>query len=341
MFWRFETKPPCANQEINSMKTLLISLALLCAHQVLICATLAADQPEAGKAQSGTTPSSDSAAPSRSDDEAAIRAAGAAFIEAYNAKDAKKLAALWSPEAVYIDPLTGEQTVGRDEIEKVFADAFADKQDVKLEVEANSIDFVSPNVAIVRGMAHVIRPGEEPVDSEYTAVRVKRDGKWLLDRVSEVEKEKAPPSNYEHLKELEWMIGSWHDDDPRPAVEIQTDCAWTKNKNFITRAFAVAIGDDVRNSGMQIIGWDPVAKQIHSWVFDSDGGFGEGTWTRKGNKWFIQTSATLQDGGKATALNIMTKRDNSSFTWESVNRDIDGELQPNAEPVVVVRKSDQ
>ena len=98
-------------------------------------------------------------------------------------------------------------------------------------------------------MAHVIRPGEEPVDSEFTAVRVKRDGKWLLDRLSEVEKEKAPPSNYEHLKELEWMIGSWHDDDPRPAVEIQTDCAWTKNKNFITRAFAVAIGDDVRRFG--------------------------------------------------------------------------------------------
>ncbi len=278
---------------------------------------------------------------SRAADEAAIRASGAAFMEAYKARDAKKLAALWSPEAVYIDPLNGEEIVGREAIEKEFEEAFADKQDVKLEVEGNSIDFVSPNVAIVRGMAHVIRPGEEPVDSEYTSVRVKRDGKWLLDRVSEVEKEKAPPSNYEHLKELEWMIGSWHDDDPRPAVEIQTDCAWTKNKNFITRSFAVAIGEDVRKSGMQIIGWDPVAKQIHSWVFDSDGGFGEGTWSRKGNKWFIQTTATLPDGGKATALNIMTKLDNNSFTWESVNRDIDGELQPNAESVLVVRKSDE
>jgi len=275
----------------------------------------------------------------RAADTAAIHAAGAAFMEAYKARDAKKLAALWSPEAIYIDPLNGEEIVGREAIEKVFEDAFADKQDVKIEVEGNSIDFVSPNVAIVRGMAHVIRPGEEPVDSEYTAVRVKRDGKWLLDRLSEVEKEKAPPSNYEHLKELEWMIGSWHDDDPRPAVEIQTDCAWTKNKNFITRAFAVAISDEVRRSGMQIIGWDPVSKQIHSWVFDSDGGFGEGTWTHKGNKWFIQNTITLPDAGKATALNIMTKLDDNSFKWESTNRDIDGELQPNTEPVLVVRKA--
>ena len=203
-------------------------------------------------------------------------------------RDAKKIAALWSPEAIYIDPLTGEQSVGRDEIEKEFADAFADKQDAKLSVDVNSIEFVSPNVAIVRGVAHVTSPGAEPENSDFTSVRVKRDGQWLIDRVTEVEREKTPPSNYEHLKELQWLIGSWHDDDPRPSVEIQSDCSWTKNKNFITRSFAVAIGDEVRKSGMQIIGWDPVAKQIRSWVFDSDGGFGEGTWSHKKNKWFIQ-----------------------------------------------------
>jgi len=184
------------------------------------------------------------------------------------------------------------------------------------------------------------RAGEESNDSEFTVVRVKQNDQWLIDRVSEVETEKPLPSNYEHLKELEWMIGSWHDDDPRPAVEIQTDCDWTKNKNFMTRAFAVAIGDRVNKSGMQIIGWDPVAKQVHSWIFDSDGGFGEGTWTHKGDKWFIQNTGTLPDGGKATSLSIMTRLDNDSFKWESVNRDIDGELQPNVEPVLVVRKVD-
>ncbi|HMC09707.1 MAG TPA: DUF4440 domain-containing protein, partial [Pirellulaceae bacterium] len=96
-----------------------------------------------------------------------------------------------------------------------------------------------------------------------------------------------------------------------------------------------------RKSGMQIIGWDPVAKQIHSWVFDSDGGFGEGTWTHKGSKWLIQSTATLPDGGKATSLNIVTRLKDNSFTWDSVNREIDGELQPNGDPVVVVRKSAQ
>jgi uncharacterized protein (TIGR02246 family) len=321
------------------MKLKWFLLAILCATGAAIGVAQSPKSTPDAKTLANADVPSPNAADARAADEAAIRAAGKAFMDAYQARDAKKLAALWSPEAVYTDPATGEETVGREAIEKVFEEAFADKQDVKLTIDVNSIDFVSPNVAMIRGTAHVIKPGEEPEDSEFTAVRMKRDGQWLLDRVTEIEKEKAPPSNYEHLKELAWMIGSWHDDDPRPAVEIQTDCAWTKNKNFITRSFAIAIGDQVNKSGMQIIGWDPIAKQLHSWVFDSDGGFGEGTWTRKGSKWLIQSTATLPDGGKATSLNIMTKLDNNSFSWESVNREIDGELQPNAERVTVVRKS--
>ena len=66
------------------------------------------------------------------------------------------------------------------------------------------------------------------------------------------------------------MIGSWVDKDDN--ATIQTDCEWTKNRNFMTRSFAVAIGDRVSMSGMQIVGWDPIAKQIRSWVFDSNGG---------------------------------------------------------------------
>ena len=48
------------------------------------------------------------------DDEAAIRKSDDAYVEAYNKHDAKALAALWSPEAVYVDPETGEQAVGRE-----------------------------------------------------------------------------------------------------------------------------------------------------------------------------------------------------------------------------------
>ena len=262
----------------------------------------------------------------QAEEEAAIRKIDDAYVEAYNKHDAKALAAMWSPEAVYVDPETGEEAVGREEIEKEFADTFDGLKDAKLEIDVEAIKFLSPNVAIESGTARILRPNEEPDESTYSALFVKRDGKWLLDRVTEEVPPAPPPSNYEHLKDLEWMVGSWIDNDEDGEVTIQTDCDWAKNKNFMTRSFAVVIGDQVDMAGMQIIGWDPVAKQIRSWVFDSDGGFAEGKWTRKGNRWVIQQTGTLPDGSKSSAVNIMKQIDNDSFTWQSVQRSVNGDI---------------
>jgi hypothetical protein len=158
----------------------------------------------------------------------------------------------------------------------------------------------------------------------------------MIDRVSEVEVPPPPPSHYEQLKELEWMVGNWIDDNEGTLIE--TDCEWTKNRNFLTRSFTMSVGDEVQLSGMQIIGWDPANEQIRSWVFDSDGGFSQGTWSRKENRWFIKQVGTLADGGQSTATNIITKLDDDSFTWQSTDRTVDGEVLPNVEEALVKRK---
>ena len=90
-------------------------------------------------------------------------------------------------------------------------------------------------------------------------------------------------------------------------------------------------------AGMQIIGWDPAAKQIRSWVFDSDGGFAEGRWAKKGNRWTITTKGITPDGRKASSVNVITYVDDNRFKWQSVSRIADGELLPNIDEVVVVR----
>lgn len=102
----------------------------------------------------------------------------------------------------------------------------------------------------------------------------------------------------------------------------------------------MSVRDRLEMSGLQMIGWDPAAKQIRSWVFDSDGGFGEGTWTKKESRWFIPFTGTLPDGSKSSAVNIITYLDNDTFTWQSVNREVDGEILPNVDEVVVVRQTD-
>jgi hypothetical protein len=52
-------------------------------------------------------------------DKAAIRKAVESYVAAFNQGDAKALAAKWAPEAVYTNPLSGEQVVGREESKAV------------------------------------------------------------------------------------------------------------------------------------------------------------------------------------------------------------------------------
>lgn len=267
-------------------------------------------------------------------EEGAIRKAVEAYVTAFNQGDAKALAALWAPEAIYSNPLSGEQVVGRQAIEEQFVAFFAAAKELKLESTTDSIAFVSPNVAIEQGVATVLRPDQAPDATEYTAVYVKQGGQWLLDRVTE---ESVPmiTSHYEHLKELEWMIGSWVDQDDD--VTVVTDCNWTRNNNFLTRSFMVQVGDQIDLAGMQIIGWDPAAKQIRSWVFDSDGGFGQATWSKKGNRWYIHQNGVLPDGRKSSSVNIITYLDDNTCTLQSVNRTVDGELLPNIAEVQITK----
>jgi hypothetical protein len=46
----------------------------------------------------------------------------------------------------------------------------------------------------------------------------------------------------------------------------------------------------------------------------------------------------LADGGKTTATHIYKQVDADSFTWQAIDRTIDGEMQPNIDEVLIVRK---
>jgi hypothetical protein len=89
---------------------------------------------------------------------------------------------------------------------------------------------------------------------------------------------------------------------------------------------------------MQLVGWDAARKQIRSWVFDSDGGFAEGVWTKKGDRWSIQTTATLSGGARASSISILEPIDANSFSWQKVSRVVDGEILPNIDVVTIVRQ---
>jgi len=267
-------------------------------------------------------------------DQAAIEKAVESYTTAFNARDAKSLAAHWSPEAVYINPLTDSRVEGREAIAKEFETILAELKEAKLAVEIESIRFISPGVAVENGVATLLSREGEPEESSYTAIHVKRNGKWLLDRVTE-EDVPVVQSHYGQLKDLEWMIGTWLDSDE--SNQIETTCHWARNNNFIIRSFKVVVEDRIDTSGMQIIGWDSALGKIRSWAFDSEGGFAEGTWTKKSDRWIVESNTTLPDGQKGSSINIMTVVDENTFGWQSTGREVDGTILPDIDEVKITR----
>jgi len=146
----------------------------------------------------------------------------------------------------------------------------------------------------------------------------------------------APPSHYEHLKELDWLVGRWVDADSNAVVE--TVCDWTQNKNFLTRKFTVTIDGEIDLAGTQVVGYDASTGKIRSWMFDTAGGIGEGAWTQKDNGWVIKKSQVLISGEKASSINVITKVDDNTLTWQSVHRVIGGEMLPDVGPIKIVKE---
>src|SRR5262249_52669870 len=119
------------------MRRILWSLAVIISVSTLLVHSVQSQQeptkhssPNASSArdENKTRPTTD-----RSADEAAIRANIDAFVKAYNAGDAKAVAALFTPDAQAEDK-DGGVTEGRDAIQQVFADLFAENPKLKTEV---------------------------------------------------------------------------------------------------------------------------------------------------------------------------------------------------------------
>jgi uncharacterized protein (TIGR02246 family) len=262
----------------------------------------------------------------------------AAYVEAFNAKDAAALSQHWSESGVYVRPADGARIVGREAIEKEFQAAFAEQPDAVLAVKVETIRFVTSDVAIEEGAAEVTSaPDTIPSRTDYTAVRVKRDGQWQVDSIRETELPVDEPSASDHLAELAWLVGDWADQSDEATVE--TSVTWTKNKMFLAYSFKISTGNVDELEGTQVVGWDPVAKTVRSWMFDSEGGFGEGVWTREDNRWLVKFRQVLAGGRTASSTNVYTYTDANSFTWQCVGREVEGEFLPNVDAITLIRKA--
>ena len=285
----------------------------------------------------------------RPDDVAAIRGLTTSFIQAFNAGDSAAIARLFTENARIIDE-ENQISEGRAAISARFAKRFSEQPGETLAVTPEAIRFLGPDTAIEEGTATIQPPvveGEKvPPTAEitrYTVVYVRRDGTWLhasiRDQLADVASgyAQAGNSNYEHLRPLEWLVGDWVEEGSD--IVLTSSFAWSDNRNFLIRTFRLQVPGRPAVTGTQRIGWDPSIRQIRSWEFDSDGSFGEGIWSRRGDEWVIKMNGVRHDGRVASDTRVIVRTGSDHLSWRAVDRTLADEVQEDTPEFVMVRRA--
>lgn len=291
-------------------------------------------QEKTSDAKASAAAQSDSGAAELSSPELnAIREQSAAFVAAFNANDAAKIAELWTEEGEYVDAF-GRRFVGRQEIEKAYADFFAEHPKAQLQLTIDSLHLVSSTVAMEdgRAVADSVPPGAGI--GKYTAVHVKADGKWLMASVRDSWIE--APVAAQSASDLQWLVGKWVAEEH--GVRMEMACRWIASNRFLERSYTNTQLDGSTTSGLQVIGWSPMVGQVQSWDFSPDGGHAVGTWYPTEGGWIAEVQGTTGEGIPTFAINRIVRLDDNAHVWQSTERSIGGVDLGATDEVVIKRQ---
>jgi uncharacterized protein (TIGR02246 family) len=261
-------------------------------------------------------------------DEQAIRAAASRYIDALARGDVKTMLGLWVPEGDIVDEF-GRATPARDVIEQ---EAQARRTSVdenpgpRVELTSRSIRFLTSDVAIEDGTVAVSPQGLPAARGRFAAIWVKHDGEWKLASLRET---RVPTTSAGDLAALDWMVGDWTGTLDKARFDVAAH--WNEKHTFLMRELTLARDGKVLLKGGQRIGVDPLDGKIKSWTYDSEGGHGEGVWTRHGDTWVVQASGVTPDGRRTSAINVYAYDGKNHITWKSTGRFSNGQSVPDFE----------
>lgn len=266
--------------------------------------------------------------------EEAIRAAVAQVIAAFNSGKPEELNKVLAAQAELEDE-SGVVHEGRDAI-AALAKSFAERfPGAKIDAEVGTIRVLASRLAL----ADVLRTTTtaDGVDKALTRSSMtffEEQGKWLLVAVRDLpaEEEFGP---HARLEPLGWLVGSWVDESPESALEIV--CRWSEDQNYLLVDYTTRVAGEIALKTSQRLGWDPLKQQIHSWMFDSDGGYGDGEWIRSGDNWTIKSNAVAPDGIVGSATFTLEPKSADKFVMKATHRVAGDTLEPDRETTVVRR----
>lgn len=266
---------------------------------------------------------------------AAIRESAAAFVAAYNAHELEALVAGFASEAEFITE-EGESIVGRDAIGRYFAEAFAQSPEAQIALDVETARVIASGAAIEEGVVEVWpSPGKSAVVSRYMALHVQRDGRWLIAWSRDFPASAAAVSAAGPLESLDWLVGDWVGETEGAYTRV--NCRWLDNRRYLLQEFTIRLSGRSTISCTSRIGWDPQARKIVSWTFDSNGGFSEARWVPAGDRWLVKSQGVTHRGRVSSATSVVRRIDADTIAWKSRDR-ADGPLLPSDSATVVLKR---
>ena len=147
----------------------------------------------------------------RAADRDAVRESTKELVKLFEKADGKAVADLWTEEGEYVSD-DGTTFRGRAALEAAYGQFFKKNPDLKLELDIESIRFLSRDSAIEEGVARTHKGGKagEPTSSRYSTLYAREDGRWLIALLREW------PDEGVALRDLDWLIGTLGGQDRRP-----------------------------------------------------------------------------------------------------------------------------
>jgi uncharacterized protein (TIGR02246 family) len=264
-------------------------------------------------------------------EEKAIRAAAAAFSEAFNKGDVEAMLAMWSPEGEYVSE-SGKTYQGKAQLRAALKKAVAATRGQKHTIQIDKIRFLKPDVAHEEGALTIAGPDGEQEKGHYVALWLKIDGKWLLGSVRDIAEshEEGRPVAFTHLRPLSWLVGEWQEKNGDATLNVR----WSPGHAFLLMDWHVKRGDEVLHVH-QRVGWDAANQRLRAWVYDSTGGYGDAVWQRDGSKWTVLNEGQYPDGKPARSVNTWKFVNKDTVQWSATDREVDEMPLPDADATYV------
>lgn len=263
-----------------------------------------------------------------------LRKASVAYAEAFTKGDFAALADQWTARAELVEG--GTRLEGREAIVESIKLWRARNPHASLAIELTDVEMVAEPIARVAGvMRFTKKPGDKPLESRFTGLRVKEGSVWRL------AESRVTPAHVAALDDLDWMLGTWQAEvADRATIEISYERALGgyaivgKTKIMPKPGKVTLLPNGIE--ALEVIHADRDAGLIRSWVFDSTGAKAEGFFEFDGTSFEKVMAGTPSDavGGRvATWVQVISPSGEGKATTHMIERRIDGVGMPDAAPL--------